>query len=226
MEKILNIILLILLSVSVVAQESRTLAIGRADAVIDLRTQEGIDLVNAVWRTEDAKIVNTAFHAPGPSDNDPLLLYPTGTTIATNDLTPKAGAITFNDSNWEKLDPNALEACRGNQKSAIYFTDPPYGLPKAYDDETKELNHQGVYRFKDGRLDLLSTDLGGPNGLAFSPDEKYLYVSNWDIRDIHRTKTLWRYEVKPDGTLGKGEIFFDMNQTDNNTQIKQICNRQ
>lgn len=67
---------------------------------------------------------------------------------------------------------------------------------------------------KDGRTILLSTDLGGPNGLAFSPDEKYLYVSNWDIRDIHHTKTLWRYEVADDGTLKNGKIFFDFNFTE------------
>ena len=46
----------------------------------------------------------------------------------------------------------------------------------------------------------------GPNGLAFSPDEKYLYVGNWD----ERKKVVYRYPANPDGTLGKGELFFDM----------------
>ena len=69
---------------------------------------------------------------------------------------------------------------------------------------------------------MLSTDLGGPNGIAFSPDEKYLYVSNWDIRDIHNTKTLWRYEIKPDGTLANGKVFFDMNQTDDDEALDGI----
>ncbi len=96
----------------------------------------------------------------------------------------------------------------------IYFTDPPYGLPQAFNDKRKELNFSGVYRIKNGNTELLSTDLKGPNGIAFSPDEKYLYVSNWDITDIHHTKTLWRYEVKLDGTIQNGKIFFDMNQTD------------
>lgn len=101
----------------------------------------------------------------------------------------------------------------------IYFTDPPYGLPKAFDDPRKETPHSGVYRIRNGKTDLLTTDLGGPNGIAFSPDEKYLYVSNWDIRDIHNTKTLWRYAVKPDGTLTDGKIFFDMNQTDDDEAL-------
>lgn len=101
----------------------------------------------------------------------------------------------------------------------IYFTDPPYGLPKAFNDSRKETPYSGVYRIKDGKTDILTKDLGGPNGIAFSPDEKYLYVSNWDIRDIHNTKTLWRYEVKPDGSLTNGKIFFDMNQTDDDEAL-------
>lgn len=104
----------------------------------------------------------------------------------------------------------------------IYFTDPPYGLPKAYADPRKETPYSGVYRIRNGKTDLLTTDLGGPNGIAFSPDEKYLYVSNWDIRDIHNTKTLWRFAVKPDGTLAEGKVFFDMNQTDDDEALDGI----
>jgi len=95
-----------------------------------------------------------------------------------------------------------------------YFTDPPYGLPKFFADERKELNYSGVFMIKDGVVRLASKDLGGPNGIAFSPDEKYLYVTNWDVRDIHHTKTIWRYEVNRDGTLKNGKIFFDCNQTE------------
>jgi gluconolactonase len=55
-------------------------------------------------------------------------------------------------------------------------------------------------------VQLVSTDFTGPNGLAFSPDEKFLYVGDWD--DKH--KVVNRYPVHPDGTLGKGDLFFDM----------------
>lgn len=96
----------------------------------------------------------------------------------------------------------------------VYFTDPPYGLPGFFDDPRKELDYSGVFMIKDGKVQLVSKDLGGPNGIAFSPDEKYLYVTNWDIRDIHHTKTIWRYEVNNDGTLKNGKIFFDCNQTE------------
>src|SRR5581483_1747907 len=91
---------------------------------------------------------------------------------------------------------------------ALYFTDPPFGLPKFFDDRRKELPYSGVFRVSpDGKqVTLLSTDLKGPNGLAFSPDEKYLYVDNWD----EHKKVVMRYEVQADGRLSNGKVFFDM----------------
>lgn len=89
---------------------------------------------------------------------------------------------------------------------SLYFTDPPFGLPKFYDDPRRELDFSGVYRWKGGALTLLATELKGPNGIAFSPDESYLYVGNWDPA----AKTVTRYPVRRNGTLGKGEIFIDL----------------
>lgn len=88
----------------------------------------------------------------------------------------------------------------------LYFTDPPFGLPRFEDDPRKELTFSGVYRVVNGKTELLSRDLSGPNGLAFSPDERFLYVDNWD----EKKKVVMRYPVKEDGTLGPGEVFFDM----------------
>ncbi len=86
----------------------------------------------------------------------------------------------------------------------LYFTDPPFGLPKAFDDPGKELDFSGVYQLsRDGGLTLLTKELKAPNGIAFSPDGKTLYVSNAD-RD---TPFWYAYPVKPDGTIGKGKVF-------------------
>ena len=101
----------------------------------------------------------------------------------------------------------------------IYFTDPPYGLPNFFNDTKKELDYQGVFMIKDGKVSVVAKDCGGPNGLAFSPDEKYFYVTNWDIRDIHHTKTLWRYEVQPDGTLKNGKVFYDFSFTEDDEAL-------
>lgn len=86
----------------------------------------------------------------------------------------------------------------------LYFTDPAYGLPKTFDDPRRELPFCGVYRLsKDGKVTLLTKDLQAPNGIAFSPDEKRLYVSD-------SAQGLWMvYDVKPDGTLAAGRVFFD-----------------
>ncbi|MCI0433694.1 MAG: SMP-30/gluconolactonase/LRE family protein [Gemmatimonadetes bacterium] len=88
----------------------------------------------------------------------------------------------------------------------LYFTDPPFGLPKFFEDPRKELPYSGVFLLRDGALRLVSQDLTGPNGLAFSPDEKILYVANWDTAK----KVVMRYDVAADGTLSNGRVFFDM----------------
>ena len=89
---------------------------------------------------------------------------------------------------------------------ALFFTDPPFGLPKLFNDPRKELPYSGVYSLVGGKLNLLTTELTGPNGIAFSPDEKYLYVGNWD----EKKKVVMRYELRPDGTVANGKVFFDM----------------
>jgi gluconolactonase len=93
-----------------------------------------------------------------------------------------------------------------HSSGAIYFTDPPYGLPGRWDDPKKELPFQGVYRrAADGTVTLLTKELYAPNGLAFSPDEKTLYVAQSDPE-----KAIWmKYPVKDDGTLGAGTVLLD-----------------
>src|SRR5438874_448547 len=88
----------------------------------------------------------------------------------------------------------------------LYFTDPPFGLPKFFDDPRKELPFSGVFAVKDGNLKLVTKDFTGPNGIAFSPDEKYLYVGDWD----EKKKVVMRYEVQPDGSVRNGKFCFDM----------------
>lgn len=88
----------------------------------------------------------------------------------------------------------------------LYFTDPPFGLPGAFDDPARELPFSGVYRLSaGGTLTLLTRELRAPNGIAFSPSERTLYVSNADP-----TRAVWMaYDVRADGQLGGGRVFFD-----------------
>jgi gluconolactonase len=89
---------------------------------------------------------------------------------------------------------------------ALFFTDPPFGLPKFFDDPRKELPFSGVYALVKGKLRLIEKGLSGPNGIAFSPDEKTLYVGDWD----EKKKVVMRYDVAADGTLSNARVFFDM----------------
>jgi gluconolactonase len=88
----------------------------------------------------------------------------------------------------------------------MYFTDPPYGMPKQFEDPAREIPFQGVFRRgRDGAVTLLTREMTRPNGLAFSPDEKLLYVAQSDS-----TAAIWRvFDVKPDGSLGASRVLFD-----------------
>jgi gluconolactonase len=82
---------------------------------------------------------------------------------------------------------------------AIYFTDPTSDLPK---DQKQELDFEGVFRLDaQGRVTLLTRELTEPNGLAFSPDGKRLYVDDSAQRNIRV------YDFQPDGTIRNGRIF-------------------
>ena len=82
---------------------------------------------------------------------------------------------------------------------AIYFTDPTSDLPKG---QTQELDFKGVFRLDaQGQVQLLTKDLTEPNGLAFSPDGKRLYVDDSEKRNIRV------YDFQQDGTIRNGRIF-------------------
>lgn len=88
---------------------------------------------------------------------------------------------------------------------ALYFTDPPFGLVGQDDDPGKELTFNGVYRFADGKLTALVRDLGRPNGIAFSPDLKTLYVSNTEAT----RKVVMAWDVTADGGITNGRVLVD-----------------
>jgi gluconolactonase len=131
-------------------------------------------------------------------------------------LDPK-GQVTVLADSYEGKKLNSPNDLVYKSDGSLYFTDPPYGLPTQGDsDPIKELQVNGVYRIpkafdqKPGaapardQLQLLVKDVPRPNGIAFSPDEKFLYVDN------SGPKKLWmRYRVKGDGTLTDAKVFYD-----------------
>ncbi len=164
------------------------------------------------------------FAGPEPGSN--------GMTLDADGRVTVAGHARRNVWRLESLDPHAqitvlADSYQGKKLNSpndlvyksdgsLYFTDPPYGLPTQSDnDPAKELKVNGIYRIPGARqqkpgappdrdkLQLLVSDLGRPNGLAFSPDEKFLYVAE-------SVKKFWmRYRVQPDGSLTDGTILVD-----------------
>jgi gluconolactonase len=118
----------------------------------------------------------------------------------------KDGKLTILADRFEGKRLNSPNDLVYRSDGTLFFTDPPFGLPKFYDDQRKELPYSGVFALHKGQLKLASTDLKGPNGIAFSPDEKYLYVGNWDPEK----KIVMRYDVAADATLSNGKVFLDM----------------
>ena len=116
------------------------------------------------------------------------------------------GAITVLADRYEGKRLNSPNDLVYRKDGTLYFTDPPFGLPKFFDDPRKELPFSGVYRVRNGQVTLVTKDLTGPNGIAFSPNERFLYVTNWD----EKKKVVMRYPVSADGSLGAGSVFFDM----------------
>ena len=126
------------------------------------------------------------------------------------------GPITILADSYQGKKLNSPNDLVYRSDGSLYFTDPPYGLRTQKDsDPEKELKVNGVYRIPHAfdqktaeparsELQLLVSDLPRPNGIAFSPDEKYLYVDNSE------PKKIWmRYRVQPDGNLTDAKLFYD-----------------
>ena len=93
-----------------------------------------------------------------------------------------------------------------DSRGALYFTDPPYGLPEGPGDPTRETVFNGVYRLAiDGEVTLLTDELSRPNGIGLSPDEQTLYVANSDPE-----RAIWMaYDLLSSGRIANGRVFFD-----------------
>jgi gluconolactonase len=99
--------------------------------------------------------------------------------------------------------PNDLVVRRDG---SIYFTDPPYGLDGVEQSPLIELPWAGVYRVGEGgRVALLCRTIRFANGIAFSPDERTLYVGSTEDGNAH----IEAFDVQPDGTLANERLFFD-----------------
>jgi gluconolactonase len=92
-----------------------------------------------------------------------------------------------------------------NSKGDLFFTDPPYGLPKQAEDSTKEIPFQGVYRVSNHQIVLLTDSVTRPNGIALFPGEKTLIVANSDPE-----KAVWyTFDLAENDSISGGRVFYD-----------------
>jgi gluconolactonase len=177
-----------------------------------------------VFMEKSGYVGSKAYSGPEPGSN--------GMTLDPDGRVTVAGHARRNVWRLETLDPHATvtvlaDSYQGKKLSSpndlvyrsdgsLYFTDPPYGLPTQQDtDPEKELKVNGVYRIPNARqhkagappdrdqLQLIISDLPRPNGIAFSPDEKVLYIA--DSGD----KVWRRYTFHPDGLVSDGKLLLD-----------------
>jgi gluconolactonase len=177
--------------------------------------------MNTVYRWKDGEDVPTVFLKPsgytgatargGEPGSNGLTMDPEGRLVLCQHgdrrvARLEGGKFTPIADNYEGKKFNSPNDAVYHSNGDLYFTDPPYGLLKLNADPAKELPWNGVYRVsKDGKVTLLTKEMTFPNGLAFSPDEKTLYVANSDPN-----LAIWKaFPVKDDGTLGEGKVFFD-----------------
>ena len=120
-------------------------------------------------------------------------------------LTVNGGKRTLVDNYQGKRLNSPNDGCF-HRNGDLYFTDPPYGLPDRMGDPRQELDFCGVYRLStDGQLTLLTKEMTRPNGIAFAPDYKTLYVAQSDPAEA-----IWKaFPVKADGTLGASRVIYD-----------------
>jgi len=154
----------------------------RPEAIINLATSEGVRLVKGQWRYSDTKIVEIEHHAPGAD------LKPSGPPNRTYDVVPHAGALDFDDSKWEALDPPALDARRSTGRLCfnwyrIKLTIPssigrfdPTGSTAVFEVVVDDYAEVWV----DGRLPQVLGQAGGPLVKGFNAPNRV--VAGRDLR--------------------------------------------
>lgn len=113
----------------------------------------------------------------------------------------KDGSLTVLAEQYRGKRLNSPNDLAYRSDGLLYFTDPPFGVSHPQ----REIPYSGIFLYSNDKLELLTDELSEPNGLTFSPDEKYLFVGN----DNHRKPVIHRFGVNGNGSLAKSEKFFD-----------------
>ena len=157
------------------------------------------------------------FREPSNNSNG-LVIEKDGTILACEHgsrsvtaFSPDGGLVKLADRYLGNRLNSPNDLCKASN-GVLYFTDPPWGLPGRNSDPSKEIHFSGVYKLKDGMVTLIDSTLSWPNGIALSPDEKYLYVANSEYEKVdakEQLKSYWvRYELDGSGDATVRTNFF------------------
>lgn len=129
---------------------------------------------------------------------------------------PEGKLTTLADSYMGQRLNSPNDLCRSSL-GVIYFTDPPWGLSERNEDPEKDLPFNGVFRWERGGISLIDSTLSWPNGIALSPDERFLYVANMEILKENgedRYDVFWmRYELSESGEVEERKVFYRATDT-------------
>jgi len=170
---------------------------------------------NTIYRWTGKKYV--VFRQPSNEANG-LLFQAGGHLLACEQgsrsitrLSPEGKLTTLVDSYQGKRLNSPNDLCR-SALGTIFFTDPPWGLSGLNEDPEKELPYNGVFRWNNGEMTLIDSTLSWPNGIALSPDEKYLYVANMEIIPTageDQYDVFWmRYRLNAEGGVEDKSVFY------------------
>lgn len=178
---------------------------GELSVFLDRAGYTGDDVLNAGTQTRRGRM-HVLLIGPNGLTLDPRgrLVYCAPPDRAIMRLEPD-GTRTVVADNYRGMRFNGPNDVVTRSNGDIYFTDSDFGLRGGRNSPDKELPFNGVYRIRDGEAELLLTadELGGfPNGIALSPDERYMYLNAGFER-------MMRYDVQPDGTIANGTVFFE-----------------
>jgi gluconolactonase len=176
---------------------------------------------NRLWRWSPGRGTDVLLEASGHAGPAPFAGAEPGSNGTALDLDGRLVVCEHGDRRVTRIEPDGSKRVLAERyqwrrlnspndvmvapNGDVWFTDPPFGLPLAFDDPAKELPFQGVYRLRGDSLELVIRDLRAPNGVSLSPDQRTLYVSNAD-----RERPVWMaYPIAADGSAGPGREFAD-----------------
>jgi len=165
---------------------------------------------------EPSGFTGTNFQGKEPGSNG-LVLSPAGELILMQHGDRKVAKMDALLENPSPIYSSLVSAYEGKRLNSpndaiydkagnLYFTDPPFGLPKWLEDSAKELDFCGVYFLgKDGKLTVLDKEIDFPNGIGLSPDGKHLYVS-----EANPKNAVWyKYDLIEAGKVSNKRIIYD-----------------